>query len=155
MPAGVGTRDEDRRYYGGALFWLTADVAIRKRTNNARGVQDAMKERLIENLNLRIKARPGANNSVLAIELERRSADNRVLFEGPVSATSGTSTLTILGVVVDTTRVAESEFKDVSGPSLGRAAFFARLGTGGLAVKARGTLGAGNAVIWDQMEIED
>jgi hypothetical protein len=104
---------------------------------------------------LRIKARPGPNNSVLAIELERRSADNRVLFEGPVSATSGTSTITILGVVVDTTRVADSEFKGSSGPSLGRSAFFARLGTGGLVVKARGTLSAGNTVIWDQMEIED
>ncbi len=104
---------------------------------------------------LRIKARPGPNNSVLAIELERRSADNRVLFEGPVSAASGTSTITILGVVVDTTRVADSEFKDVSGPSIGRSAFFSRLGTGGLAVKARGTLSAGNTVIWDQMELED
>jgi hypothetical protein len=37
------TRDEDRRYYGGALFWLTADVEIRKRTGNARGVQDAIR----------------------------------------------------------------------------------------------------------------
>ena len=37
------TRDEDRRYYGGALFWLTADIEIRKRTNNARGVQDAIR----------------------------------------------------------------------------------------------------------------
>lgn len=37
------TKDEDRRYYGGALFWLTADVEIRKRTNNRRGVRDAIR----------------------------------------------------------------------------------------------------------------
>ncbi len=37
------TRNEDRRYYGGALFWLTADVEIRKRTGNRRGVQDAIR----------------------------------------------------------------------------------------------------------------
>lgn len=37
------TRDEDRRYYGGALYWLTADIEIRKRTNNKRGVQDAIR----------------------------------------------------------------------------------------------------------------
>lgn len=37
------TRNEDRRYYGGALFWLTADIEIRKRTANRRGVQDAIR----------------------------------------------------------------------------------------------------------------
>ena len=37
------TRDEDRRYYGGALFWLTADIEIRQRTDNKRGVQDAIR----------------------------------------------------------------------------------------------------------------
>src|SRR6267143_606928 len=30
-------------YWGGALFWLVADVRIRERTNNRRGVQDAMR----------------------------------------------------------------------------------------------------------------
>ena len=30
-------------YWGGALFWLVADVQIRERTNNRRGVQDAMR----------------------------------------------------------------------------------------------------------------
>ena len=31
-----------RTYWGGALFCLTADVAIRKQTNNKRGLQDAL-----------------------------------------------------------------------------------------------------------------
>jgi hypothetical protein len=30
-------------YWGGALFWLVADVQIRERTNNRKGVQDAMR----------------------------------------------------------------------------------------------------------------
>ena len=37
------TRSEDRRYYGGALFWLTADVEIRKRTANRFGARDAIR----------------------------------------------------------------------------------------------------------------
>lgn len=107
---------------------------------------------------LRIKARPGPGNSVLAIELERRSvsADSRVILEGPVSAVGGTSTLTILGVVVNTATVPDSEFKNLADVPIGRAAFFAAIGGGtNLAVKARGTLGAGGAVTWQQMELED
>jgi hypothetical protein len=37
------TPSEDRRYYGGALYWLLADVEIRKRTGNRLGVQDAIR----------------------------------------------------------------------------------------------------------------
>ena len=32
-----------RRYWGGALFWLLADVAIRKSTGNARSLDDALR----------------------------------------------------------------------------------------------------------------
>jgi hypothetical protein len=107
---------------------------------------------------LRIKARPGPGNSALAIELERRSvsSDTRVILQGPVSATGGTSTLTILGLVVDTGAVAESEFKNRADVAIGRTAFFAALAGGhSTLVKARGVRGAGGAVTWDQMELED
>src|SRR5260370_23157950 len=30
-------------YWGGALFWLVADLQLRERTNNRKGVQDAMR----------------------------------------------------------------------------------------------------------------
>src|SRR5260370_32998298 len=30
-------------YWGGAVFWLVADVQIRERTNNKQGLQDAMR----------------------------------------------------------------------------------------------------------------
>ena len=32
-----------RTYWGGALFWLLADVQIREHTNNSKGLQDAMR----------------------------------------------------------------------------------------------------------------
>ena len=32
-----------RTYWGGALFWFVADVEIHKRTNNAKGLQDALR----------------------------------------------------------------------------------------------------------------
>jgi hypothetical protein len=32
-----------RTYWGGALFWLLADVQIREQTNNKKGLQDAMR----------------------------------------------------------------------------------------------------------------
>jgi hypothetical protein len=37
------TRDHDRTYWGGAAFWLMADVRIRERTGNRVGVQQALR----------------------------------------------------------------------------------------------------------------
>jgi hypothetical protein len=38
-----GTRDWGRTYWGGALFWLLADVEIRQRTDNRRGLEHALR----------------------------------------------------------------------------------------------------------------
>ena len=38
-----GTRDHQRIYWGGAAFWLLADVHIRERTHNRIGVQTALR----------------------------------------------------------------------------------------------------------------
>lgn len=38
-----GTRTWGRTYWGGALFWLLADVEIRERTGNRRGLEDALR----------------------------------------------------------------------------------------------------------------
>lgn len=38
-----GTRSEGRRYWGGALFCLLADIEIRKASNNKLGLQDALR----------------------------------------------------------------------------------------------------------------
>jgi len=37
------TPSEDRRYWGGAMFCLVADVEIRRRTGNRRGLKDALR----------------------------------------------------------------------------------------------------------------
>jgi hypothetical protein len=38
-----GTREWARTYWGGALFWLTADVQIRERTGGRMGLEDALR----------------------------------------------------------------------------------------------------------------
>jgi hypothetical protein len=37
-----GTRDWGRTYWGGALFWLLADIGIREKTNGRNGLPDAL-----------------------------------------------------------------------------------------------------------------
>ena len=37
-----GTSDWGRTYWGGALFWLTADLRIREATRNRQGLPDAL-----------------------------------------------------------------------------------------------------------------
>jgi hypothetical protein len=103
-----------------------------------------------------IEARPGNNGTVLAIELELDAAapEPRVILQGPVSAVSGTTLVTILGVTVNTSAIADSDFKGLNDNPIGRAAFFAALTTGTI-VKARGDLGAGGVVLWDEIELED
>jgi hypothetical protein len=41
-----------RTYWGGALFYLLADIDIRRRTHNARGLQDALRELVAEGGNI-------------------------------------------------------------------------------------------------------
>jgi hypothetical protein len=103
-----------------------------------------------------IKARPGNNGSVLAIELELDSAvpEPRVILQGAVSAVSGTTSVTILGITVNTAGIADGDFKGLNDAPIGRAAFFAALTTGTV-VKVRGDLGSGGAVVWDEIELED
>ncbi len=101
---------------------------------------------------VRIKARPGANNSILALELELRStsSDSRVILQGPVAAATG-NTLTILGVAVDTSAI--SQFRDIADAAISRAAFLAAA-TPGTLVKARGDH-SGGGVAWSEIELED
>lgn len=104
---------------------------------------------------VRIKARPGANGSILALELELRSAagESRVILQGPVGTVTGTTSLTILGVTVNTATIAEADFRNLSDASIGRAAFFAAA-TPGTLVKARADRRSGTPV-WEQIELED
>ena len=62
--------------------------------------------------------------------------------------------LTLLGLTIDTSGIADNEFKGLNDAPLGRAAFLAAV-QAGTVVKLRGTLGGGNAVAWNQAELED
>ena len=106
---------------------------------------------------VRLKGRASSNgNTVNAIELELRSTspDSRVVLQGPVATISGTRAVSMLGIVVDTSGVSESGFKDHDDVSIGRAAFFATIDIGSV-VKARGKLAGAAAVAWDEMERQD
>ena len=97
---------------------------------------------------VRIRGRASGSNTVIATEVEKRSADPRVELQGPIQSIAGASPnqiVTILGVAVDTTGVV---FEDAN-----RATFFAQAVVGTL-VKARGTL-SGSTVAWSEMELED
>jgi predicted metalloprotease with PDZ domain len=43
-----GSRGIGRVYWGGALFWLLADIEIRKQTHNRKGLQDAFRRIMAE-----------------------------------------------------------------------------------------------------------
>jgi len=103
---------------------------------------------LVAGNHVRIRGRTSGSNTVIATEVERRSADPRVELQGPIQSITGASPnqiVTILGVAVDTTGVV---FEDVN-----RATFFSQAVVGTL-VKARGSLN-GSTVTWSEMELED
>ncbi len=103
---------------------------------------------LVAGDHVRIRGRASSSNTVIATEVERRSAETRVELQGPIQSITGASPnqiVTILGVAVDATAVV---FEDVN-----RATFFSQAVAGTL-VKARGSLN-GSTVTWSEMELED
>ena len=106
-------------------------------------------------LRLRGRAGSGAGNSIVATRIERRStaSNANVTLQAPVAALSGTTSVTLLGVVVNTQTIADAEFRNVSEASIGRSAFFAALKVGAV-VNARGNLAAGT-VAWNEIQFED
>jgi len=104
--------------------------------------------------NLRIRGRRASPSSttVIATEIELRSTtpDNRAIIQGPVDSFVAFSTVTIIGVDVDTTTIQDDDFKDED-TIIGETEFYNRLDVGDL-VKARLDLDTGN---WDQIEFED
>src|SRR6267154_5784280 len=103
---------------------------------------------LVAGNHVRVRGRASGSNTVIATEVERRSAESRVELQGPIQSITGSSPnqiVTILGVAVDTTGVV---FEDVN-----RATFFSQAVAGTL-VKARGGLN-GSTVTWSEMELED
>ena len=106
-------------------------------------------------LRIRGRAGSGAAGTLVATRLERRSTASSpgVILQAPVTAVSGTTSVTLLGVVVNTASIADAEFRNVSDASIGRAAFFAALKLGAV-VNARGSL-SGSGVAWNEIQFED
>jgi hypothetical protein len=101
---------------------------------------------------LKIRGRRANETSttVIASELELidTASGDRTIIQGPVDDFVAFSSVTIIGVVVDTTTIDDDDFKD-DDTIIGEAEFFNRLDVGDL-VKARFRDGA-----WDQIEFED
>lgn len=102
---------------------------------------------------LRLRGRPGLGNSIVATELELRDtrSDPRVELRAAAQAI-GSDSLTLQGVVVDTSGFADADFKDGGDASIGRSAFFAGIRVGSV-LKLRGSL-SGSRVAWKEAEIE-
>jgi hypothetical protein len=108
--------------------------------------------------NLKVRARPGAGNTVVATEVEQKSVspDTRLIIQGIASAVADPN-VTLLGITVNTSPMTSlNQFKDINDNPIGRAAFFAAAAPGKL-IKARGTLNVGSGTVaWDQeIQLED
>lgn len=103
---------------------------------------------------VRVRGRPAVDGSVLAHEIELRSTTpiERIELRGPVSAVAA-PTFTVLGVLVDTTALADADFRDLLDQPIGRAAFFQGLAAGD-PVKARGRWRDGS-LQWVEVGRED
>ena len=104
--------------------------------------------------NLRIRGRrfsPGSTTVIATqVELKSTTSDDRAIIRGPVDGFGANTSVTIIGVLVNTTTIQNDDFKD-NDVIIGEAAFFSQLNVGDL-VKARRDLTSGN---WDQIEYED
>jgi hypothetical protein len=100
---------------------------------------------------IRVRGRPTGTNTVIAVEVERLSADTRVILEGAVQSVVNPN-VTALGVLINTSPISESNFKGSNDVEIGRTAFFTAIKVGTL-VKAQGDWN-GSSVVWNEIEIE-
>ena len=108
------------------------------------------------NLKIRAYRKTPASNDLVALRLERVDVnpDNRVIIQGRVESINPFVSVTILGIVVDTTTINDDDFKNEDTP-IGETAFYNSLLVGDL-VKARADIDLNTSVLtWDQIEFED
>lgn len=101
---------------------------------------------------VRIRGRVSTGTTVVATEFEMRSADTRVILQGPVDSIANPNVV-ILGVTVNTSTIQNTNFKDLNDVTIGSTAFFSALTVGKL-VKARMDLN-GMVMEWEEIEFED
>lgn len=107
--------------------------------------------------NVRVRGRlldPVSADTVVATELELRSVvpDTDVVLQAPVQVIAPGSSVTILGITVNTVGL---EFEDVNDQPIDSTAFFNALAVGDL-VKVKGDLAAMSSnVTWGEIELEE
>jgi hypothetical protein len=99
----------------------------------------------------RVRGRPTGTNTVIAAKVEERSPDTRVILEGAVQSVANPN-LIVLGVLIDTSTIADGNFEGPNGGAIDRAAFFSTVKVGTV-VKTKGDL-IGGSVLWSEIEIE-
>lgn len=99
-----------------------------------------------------VRGRKASAGGVLAVEMKKKSASNRIILQGALDSAPTPPLLVICGVTVDTSVVPDSDFRGDDDRVIGRSAFFAASNVGTL-VKARGTLGT-TGIAWERMELE-
>ncbi len=103
---------------------------------------------------VRIRGRKTGSSSVAASRVEETDADTDIQIQGPVdsSPTPQDPSLSILGVLINTSGIAEGGFESPENEVIGRAGFFAAAVPGTL-VKIEGEL-SGGVPVWEEAELE-
>jgi hypothetical protein len=100
---------------------------------------------------IRVRGRATGPNTVIASEVEKLSPATQVILEGAVQSVVNPN-VTVLGVLIDTSPILDSNFKGPNDVVIGRTAFFSAVKVGTL-VKAKGAL-SGGLMLWSEIEIE-
>ena len=102
------------------------------------------------NDHIRVRGRQTGTNTILAATVEKLPSDTRVVLQGVIQ-TLNTPNVMVLGYSIDTTPIVNTNFIDLTGPAIGRAAFFSTV-TKGWSVKAIGILNmTSGSVVWSEM----
>jgi hypothetical protein len=103
---------------------------------------------------VRVRGRSTGTTTLIAADVEARSPNTRVTLQGGVQSIANPNVI-ILGVVIDTSPIADADFEGPKGPnggSIGRAGFFNAVQPGTV-VKTEGDL-IGGVTRWSDIKIE-
>lgn len=103
------------------------------------------------NDHIRVRGRQTGPNTVIAAEVEKLSAATQVILEGAVQSVASPN-VTVLGVLINTAGISDSNFKGPNDVAIGRIAFFTAVKVGTL-VKAKGDWN-GVSIVWSELELE-
>lgn len=103
--------------------------------------------------NVRVRGREGSGNTVIATEVELKSAspDNKVVLQGVVQTVANPS-LTVLGVTINTIGL---QLRDINDNPINSTTFFNAVTPNQTAIKGKGRLiGPPATSVWEEMELE-